>query len=180
MSYTDEQRTDAVELYLAEGLAEAHHRTGIAKSTLRGWLRKAGHDPAQVDVRASDKTAAATEARRQDLERRRSDLAVDLMDDVERLRRQLFAPCVERKAVVVSEGRDMGSTVEVVDIKRDQPTFRDQQTILTSAAIAIDKIQVLTGQPSEITGHVDVPERTPEQEAELAKVVELAERRDAA
>lgn len=175
--YTPDEKTHAVTLVLEHGMAEAHDRTGIPKPTLSRWLTPDQH--AELAERFGAKTAAATRAHVQSLEVRRHQLAADLMSDVERLRRQLFAPCVERKAMVVSQGSELGSEVEVVDIELTQPTFRDQQTILTTVAIGIDKIQVLTGQPSEITGHVEVPERSPDQESELAAVVELAQRRAA-
>lgn len=172
-TYTDDQRTDAVAAYLEHGLAEAHRRTGIPKNTLRSWLTQAGHDPAEIAGRAGAKTANATASRLANLERRRIDLAVGLMDDVHRLRDQLFAPCVERKAMIVSHGAEVGSGVEIVDIDRDQPTFRDQQTILTAVAIGIDKIQVLTGQPSAITETRSVDAVTAELERLSAALAEV-------
>lgn len=175
--YTDQQKADAVARVLEVGMAQAHEELGIPKPSLSRWLTP--EQRSELAERFRTKTAAATEARARSLEQRRLDLAAALMGDVERLRLQLFAPCVERKAVVVPAGQHLGSDVEIVDIERAQPTFRDQQTIFTSVAIGIDKIQVLTGQPSAITEHRGAPERTPEQEAELAKVVELADRRAA-
>ena len=118
-TYTDTQKTDAVNLYVEHGLAEAHHRTGIPKPSLRNWARAAGHDTATLGSRAASKTAAATEAKTITLEARRVVLAENLMGDVERLRMQLFAPCVEKKALVVSGGMHAPGEVAVIEIVVD-------------------------------------------------------------
>lgn len=167
-TYTDTQKADAVAVYVEHGLAEAHRRTGIPKPTLSGWLT--AQQRSEVDERSSEKTAAATKARTVSLDARRAELAENLMDDVERLRLQLFAPCVERKAVVLSGGLHDRGAVEVVDIDRTQPTFGDQKAIMTTLAIAVDKLQVLTGEATErvdITG--DVRARASELVDELAR-----------
>lgn len=46
--YTDEQRTEAVELYLATGITQANRVTGIPRRTLQAWMVEAGHDPAEL------------------------------------------------------------------------------------------------------------------------------------
>lgn len=101
---------------------------------------------------------------------RKAQLAEDLLADAQRLRSQLWAPCVERKPMLVGIER----RVRVVDTKLKQPSFTDQRAIMTSIAIAVDKIQILTGEATErietITG------RTVGDEA-LAVVDELALRR---
>ena len=163
---TAEERAHALNL-LTNGttLADTHRQTGIPKSTLSGWARDAGLDLA----RSTEKTVQATKA---SLEVRRARLASSLMDDADRLRRQLFAPCVEKRAMTVSDGQLRGSHVEVVEIERDQPTFAEQAKIMVSLGIAVDKLQLLTGQATERVEHV-APERTPDQEHELAQVLEL-------
>lgn len=173
MGYTDEQRADAVTLCLEVGMAEAHDRTGIPKPTLSRWLTP--EQRAEMAERFQTKTAAATRAHAQTMEQRRAALASDLMDDVQKIRTQLFAPCVERKAMIVSQGKEQGSEVEVVDIERERPTFGDQQRIMTTLAIAVDKVQVLTGEATERIDHRHgpVPERTPEQEHELDRALHL-------
>ena len=93
------------------------------------------------------------------------------MDDADRLRRQLFAPCVEKRAMTVSDGQAVGSHVEVVEIERDQPTFAEQAKIMVSLGIAADKLQLLTGQATERVEHV--ARAHPDQEHELARVLEL-------
>ena len=164
--WSPDDKAHALDL-LANGttLADTHHTSGIPKQTLSRWAKDAGLDV----VRNTEKTARATMA---SLEQRRTKLASDLMDDADRLRRQLFAPCVERKAVTVSDGHMTGSHVEIVDIDRTQPTFAEQAKIMVSLGIAVDKLQLLTGQATERVEHV-APERTPEQEKELAEVLDL-------
>lgn len=71
---------------------------------------------------------------------RKAQLAVDLLGDVERLRLQMFAPTTERRAMVVSDGEGLGSHVELVDIEREQPTFAEQKTLVTTIAVAVDKL----------------------------------------
>lgn len=178
-TYTDAQKADAVAIYVEHGLAEAHRRTGIPKNTIRDWATNAGIDTAAISGRASEKTAAANEARVEDMAARRAQLASDLMGDVNRLRGQLFAPCVERKVVTLAGSKDEVGTWELVDIDRDQPTFTDQKAIMTTIAIAVDKIQILTGEATERVEHRSVPERTPEQEHELDTALRLVRDRAA-
>lgn len=170
-TYTEERKAEAVALALDVGPTEAGERLGIPKSTISSWF--APEQRAELAARSTAKTAAATATRTAHLEQRRLDLAESLMADAERLRLQLFAPCVERKAMIVSLGREAGSEIQVVNIDRDQPTFRDQQTIATTLAIAVDKVQVLTGQATE---RIEVTGDARTRALELAD--ELAERRE--
>lgn len=174
-TYTDTQKTDAVAIYLEHGLAEAHRRTGIPKNNLQRWAKAQGVDLASIGERASEKTAAATATRLEAMADRRATLASDLMDDVQRIRAQLFAPCVERKAMVVSLGKEQGSEVEVVDIEHTRPPFGDQQRIMTTLAIAVDKIQILTGEATERVEHRTVPDRTPEAQEEMDRTLRLVQ-----
>lgn len=176
-TYTDAQKADAVAIYVEHGLAEAHRRTGIPKPTLSSWVTP--EERAQISERVTAKTRAANEARVEDMAARRAQLASDLMGDVNRLRGQLFAPCVERKVVTLAGSKDEVGTWELVDIDRDQPTFTDQKAIMTTIAIAVDKIQILTGEATERVEHRSVPERTPEQEHELDTALRLVRDRAA-
>ncbi len=74
---------------------------------------------------------AATEARRVDLAERRQQLAEALHEDAERLRAQLWAPCV----VGAFGGRDNVWSEQALD----KPTFSDQRQILAATSIALDK-----------------------------------------
>jgi hypothetical protein len=82
---------------------------------------------------------AATEARRIDLAARRVQLAELLHQDAERLREQLWQPCVI--------GAFGGKENVWSQTQLDQPTFPDQRNILGAAGTAIQ--QSLKLQPAE-------------------------------
>ena len=168
--WTDDQRTDALEHYKAVGAAEASRRTGIPAGTIYSWAHDAGlTGPARLgQANGQIATVAA----------RKAQLATDLLDDAQRLRAQLFAPAIERKAMAVSDGRDMCSHVEIVDIRRSKPTFAEQTRIVTSIAIAVDKVQVLTGEATEILEHRNV-DTIDAEIARLAQVLNLQAPQDA-
>ncbi len=171
MAYTDAERAEAVELYLQHGLAEAHRRTDVSRGTLRNWAKAAGHDTAELSARASEKTKAATEARIARMGHDKTVLAADLLADLQRLRSQLFAPCVEKKIVTLSGGKDHSSGWEVAEAQRDQPTFSEQVSILTSIGIAVDKVQILTGEATSIVRTPWDPERVKAYAAEEGEKV---------
>jgi transposase-like protein len=168
MQWTPEQRAEALELLAEVGKAEAARRTGIPAGTIASWGVRAG-----VAAPGADVTRPAVEARLATVAERKAKLAEALLGDIEKLRRQLWAPTVERKPMVVSDGRDMGSHIEIAEVHLEQPTFKDQKTIVEAVAIALDKVQLLTGAATERIETTSVP-RTPEVAAELAKVITLA------
>lgn len=91
-------------------------------------------------------TQAATDAKVADARARRADLALDLLADAERLRRELWEPC---KAFNFG-GRD--NTYNEVQL--DQPTFADKLKIMQAAATAVDKALRLDDHDSGDTGTV--------------------------
>lgn len=106
---------------------------------------------------------------------RREALADALLDDLERLRGQLFSPSVEHKALVVSDGKDAGSHVEKVEIELAEPTFAAKRLIVASIAQGIDKVLELVGQGAQ-------PDADDDDEGgwgSLAAVAGIAEVRDA-
>lgn len=145
--WTDEERSRALAIYVEQGPAVAASETGIPKGTIASWASRAG-----LHTRCVENAIARTEHSLASIADMKAQLARDLLHDVQRLRAQLFAPCVERKAMVVGDARS-GSHVEIVDVDRDQPTFGDQKQIITAVAIGIDKVQILTGEATEITEH---------------------------
>jgi len=149
-SYTDAEKADAVAIYLEHGLAEAHHRTGIPKPTLRDWARKAGHDPAELGSRTAAKTKAATEAHTLGMAEKRA-----------LLREELATAALHhvRQSAKSTDGRQA-------------------QAWMVAGAIGVDKLRLELGEVTDRTEHV-APERSAEVEEELAKVVELAEHRAA-
>lgn len=152
MPYTDEQRAEALAVYAEQGLAAAAKHSGADKSTIKGWADKA--DPPVVPPqRGTEKTAAATKARQEQMDEAKFALAEGLMSDIARIRDQMFAPCVERKVVTVAGSVKVEGRWEIVDIDRDKPTFTEQKSIMTTIAIAVDKVQVLTGGATQRTEH---------------------------
>jgi transposase-like protein len=179
VSYTHEEKAEAVAHYLAHGLGATHawskteaRPKGISKPTLMDWLRKAGHDPAEIASRSDTKTTEATRTRVAQIEGRKAAFAADLMDDLKKLRAQLWAPCIEQKVVTLSGGKDSPATWEIAEVERDKPTFAEQVKILTAIGIAVDKVQVLTGGATE---RIDITGDVRTRALELAD--ELAERR---
>ena len=177
MRYTQEQRAEGLALVAQVGAAEASRRLGIPKGTLDSWASRAR-------VPAPSPNPVQVERRVLSVAERKAQLAEDLLDDIQRLRAQLFAPCKEPKAVVVSGGMHHPGHVEVVEVHLNQPRFADQRAIMTSIAIAVDKVQILTGEATarieQLAGQVD-PAKQQEQRARALGVVDqLAQRRNTA
>lgn len=117
-----------------ENVRETARRHGRGESTVSRIGRAEG-----LEVAARAMTKNATRAREADAKALRSQLNVGLLEDARRLRAQLWQPVVEKKAVVVSGGQGMGSSIEIAEVDLDEPTFADKQRIITAVAIAIDK-----------------------------------------
>jgi transposase-like protein len=77
-------------------------------------------------------TRAATAAKQADSQARLAKLAEDLLDDIERMRQQLWAPCT----VYSFGGKE--NTYNEHDL--DEPDFRAKQSIMTSIGIGTDKV----------------------------------------
>lgn len=76
-------------------------------------------------------------------------LGEGLLADAARLRGQMFAPTVERKAMVTGQGEGY-SSVEVVDIDRDEPTFAEKKAIAQTITILTDKAVELLGADDDV------------------------------
>lgn len=161
-TYTPEQREEALRLYADLGPAETGRQMGIPSNTIRQWARRAG-----VTGPRAKQVAKAVEASKAAMSERRSRLAEDLMGDVECLRMQLWEPCVVHH--FTSDG-------EMATGELAQPTFSDQVRILTSLGIAVDKLQLLSGEPTARNENITIDERR----ARVKNMRdELAERRKA-
>lgn len=151
-TYTDEQKAEALDLYAVEGPTAVQHQLGIPKGTVTRWAKAAG-----VETVPDPKNAAAVEAARkkwaETMEQRKQDLAAGLMDDIAQLREQMFSPCREQKIVTIAGSVKTEGRWDVAQMERDQPTFQDQKALMTTIAIAVDKVQVLTGGATQRTEH---------------------------
>lgn len=124
-TYTDGQKTRALELYLEVGATKAGREIGCSRSTVLKWARNAGIKPPVAQ------TAAATEAQATRNAASRAELSANLLKDAERLRQQLFAPCV----VYNFGGRN--NTFE--EHQLDEPDFQAKEKILKAIGTAVDK-----------------------------------------
>lgn len=168
--WSDEQKAEALRIVAEVGIGEASRRTGIPTGTVASWASRTG-----VTTPNPGATAKLVEANAVAWAERKVELAHRLVGDLERLRQQLFAPCVERRVVSLYRGPAEGSTIEIVDVHRDQPTFAEQKAIMTTFAIGVDKVLLMLGEATERIETTAPPQRTPEVEAELAKVIQLRE-----
>lgn len=125
-------------------LAEIAKAVGCARSSISVWAKRQGW--ARSEDHANSPAAKKTEAARERAEvrwqRRREAIVDGFLDDIAALRDQLFA-----EAMVHHFTKDGDfATGEL-----GQPTFADKQRIVTSMAILVDKVQLLTGQATART-----------------------------
>jgi len=161
--WTPEQKAEALDLAKQVGTVEAGRRTGIPAGTVASWChRKDVATPFANPDRAKhlDKTRRA---RVVTLAERKATLALGLLTDIERLRDQLFAPSVERKVV---------ATGQIVDVHHDEPPTGDKKALMTTIAIAVDKVLLLVGDATQRT-EVVTPADREQITQRLAEVIKL-------
>jgi hypothetical protein len=120
-------------------------RAGAARNEI---ARQFGRSPSTVSKIATaaglsfDRaaTAAATEAKRVDMEERRSQVAERLLSDAERLRERIWQPAIVYRW---HEG-------ELLTDVLPSPTFRDVRDIAISLGVLIDKQTALIGGVEDI------------------------------
>lgn len=166
-TYTDAEKTAALAIVAESGIAHAHNQTKIPKGTLSKWASAAG-----IETVDAAKTAKAREVATASvtIEARRLALASGLLDDIETLRGQLFTECTTKQVVNVGIGKGCTKPV-VVEVENSQPTFAEKARIMVSVGIAIDKVQLLTGQATHRIETTDPRERA------VGAVDELAAKR---
>ncbi len=160
-TFTAADRQRALQDYDTLGPAECARRAGVPASTLRSWASRVG-----LAAAASQRVAAAVERRTLDLEERRQLLAADLLTAAEEALQALHQPVAVYR--VGAEG--------IVAGEAPRPSPRDRQALVTTAAICVDKCQLLTGQATERvedTGEYDLEaevRKTQERDAELRRL----------
>ncbi len=142
--YEQDEKDEALAIYAEHGPAEAAHRTGIPYNTIRQWSRVAG-------LTAPNYKNAATPEHRKRLSILQAETAERLYVEANQLLDKMYEPTVEKKAISYAA---LG-TYEVAEIERDSPTFSEQKNIMTSAAIAIDKAQLLAGEATDRSERID-------------------------
>lgn len=100
-----------------------------------------------TDAWDRSETKRATELRMVDVKARQTELAQLFIEDAHRLRRMLWEPCTIYKF----GGKD--NTLATHDL--DEPDFEGKYRLMLSAAIAVDKIAVLTRDDSQGLAAVD-------------------------
>lgn len=190
--WTPEQREQAL-MALHDGatLGQVHADTGIPKGTLASWKRRQDEqdrarqlaeledaDPEGFADRtaAAEKrlaqTAAARERRRELDDDDRKQMAARLREEVHQLLDRINAPTVYKHVKLVNQGGDLGQAVEVVEVDLPLPTAGDTKALVTSAAILVDKLQLLTGQATERVDHTG--NEQVDLDAEYARLVAAA------
>jgi transposase-like protein len=137
--YTDEQKADALALYVEHGPAETARRTGIAKGTLASWAHRAG-----VQSVATELTAAATEAASAKWAERRQ----TMVDEIG----------------LVAEAALSGAAGAVL---AGRP--RDAKDYATTMAILVDKAQLLGGDATTRHENRELRDRLLEETRENAR-----------
>lgn len=138
--YTPEEREAALAFYVELGAAEAAKVTGIKASTLRGWANRYG-----VTTARAHQVQAATDAAMAGVEERKAKLALDLLADAERMRRQLWEATTLHQ--LGSGGKD--ALPEWHALALEQPVHRDQLAIARAVDVLVRNVQLLTGEPTE-------------------------------
>lgn len=128
--YSDSQRAEALKLYESSGPTAVQKQLGISKATVTGWAKATGTRTVRVA-----RTRAATEARAVDLKSRRQELASLLLEDAERLRRQLWQP-----AKVINFG---GKDNTLAETTLPEPQFVDKKNIMTTVSTALSSVAKL-------------------------------------
>lgn len=150
-SWTAEERAHALDTYQEHGLSAASAMTGVPKPTLHRWATQAGIDTDANTKRSTERNRAAAQV-----------AASQRQYVAEEFRTQMVAQLAEvaRRA----------TAKELALIARGDVTLRD---VVGARTRAIHDLQLLSG---AATGRTETVERTPEVEAELARVIELRRR----
>ena len=139
--YSDQERADALALYVEHGPAEAARRTGIPKTTISSW---AGRN--QVRTNATAKTQAATQAASAIAAAKREQLKADLLAKALDLLARMDQPHQE---FVGTQGKD---------VTYDRAPAAAVKAYATSVGILIDKLRLEEGAATSREEHVNVSE----------------------
>ncbi len=149
-TYSQQERAAALELYVEHGAPEAARQVGIPKATVASWARRAGLQTGAVGAsRARARTEAARARWEEVSQEHREELAGRLLAEVHGLLDQVQAPSLVRQVVTLSGAKDEPARAEVVDVLLPTPTARDQRDRMQAVGIAVDRLQLLTGQATE-------------------------------
>lgn len=147
--WSNDQKADALDMLRnGDTLADTHRATGIPKQTISRWATRAGIDV----VRPRQNIERAQQAN----ENRWAELRETVANEAGGTARRILA--------IITAALDAGE----LEVK----SVHQAKDAATTMAILADKAQLLTGEATSRHEHV-APERTPEQEEQLAEVLTL-------
>lgn len=117
-TWTDQQKTQALDLYVDHGAAHAEARTGIPAATIRSWAHRNG-----LAARCNENRRAQVEATKLAWAERRG---------------------VMVEEIGAAAHMALAQTVAALEIGRG----RDAKDLATTMAILVDKAQLLAGDPT--------------------------------
>ena len=132
MAYTDAERAEAVALCVEIGMKAAHERLDIPKATMSRWMTPEQRE--QMAERFRSKTSAATEAHALAWAERRG-------------------PLTDKLGRVAELAVD--KALELIEVGK----LRDAKDAMVTAAVGIDKAQLLSGDATSIVKTPWDPER---------------------
>lgn len=149
----------AVDVRLSRGLIqrraveEGWTRDGVAGTTITAA------ETLPETAERLQRAQLSIEERRKSLEIKRIQLAEDLIDTAEHLRKRILSPTTVREAKIVPQGTGLGSDVEIVDIDLPEAPAGQSKDLAIALAIAIDKSQLLTGEATSRAESGPIPTR---------------------
>lgn len=143
--YTDEQRTQALELYKTEGPTAAGKKLGIPKETIMRWAKTTGTHTVRNQV-----TREAVEAKVVDGKLRRQNITHRLYAQAEKILDELEGEKF-RTLIKGTQGRDKDVTLEFVP-PNDRRTL--VQTVNTAMATTAKLEALDTGDDTSVTDSV--------------------------
>lgn len=143
-------KTQALAIYIEEGVAEATRQTGVNANTIKSWAKREGLQPMHQQTN-SERTRAAVERRKRSLEERRAVL-------------------VEKLGELAELGVDW-TTQALTDLDAESVNIRDAIGAFTRA---IHDLQLLSGGATSRGEHRDLTNQDDVQRLRD----ELAERRE--
>lgn len=135
-TYTDDEKAEAVAVYVEHGLAEAARRTGIPKPTLSNWVTPEQRS-AQAE-RSAAKTAAATAAHRRWIEEQRIVAQREFMETAVHCARQ--ARLVEDGHQAFSLTKAGGTALDKVRLELGEVTDRTEHRTVDQVTAEVERL----------------------------------------
>ena len=157
MQYTDEQKQEAVNLYIDVGTAEAARQTGVTARTINNWAQQAGATVSQE----RDKTEAAREALAAKNANRREHIRHLILEKAEDLLGRMDEPHADFKVV--------DKRIEQVEWVKARSG--DVKNYAVAFAVLIDKYRLEMGETTNRT-EISVADAESVMDAEIRRLSE--------